>query len=137
MELPITNKTIDENGKIIYTIAHDGPRPYTDAAARTVDKIVPCICILHTSTDDSTTNHGMPVLIPENSRNPGKHVWTAQCPKCHRSTKPYRSPYQALKHWNESMTNEYFARNRVADLIEIMDEDFNDSPEAVTDRANE
>lgn len=75
----------------------------------TVEKIVPCICTQKqrnkTEWYDFSVYHGMPQLKVSDGITEHTQFWSAFCPSCKRGgCIEYKSPYFALKHWNEMQT---------------------------------
>lgn len=75
----------------------------------TVDFIIPCVCCDHPPSVDDSTGYGMPELGVCNSLVAHKQFWWVKCPVCGRGGKciQYKSPYLAIKAWNEMQVNLY------------------------------
>lgn len=70
----------------------------------TVKTIIPCVC--SDGTDNNSVFAGMPQLTVSCGWEEHRQFWSAFCPNCGRGSKldDHKSPYYALKHWNELQT---------------------------------
>ena len=79
----------------------------------TVKRIIPCVCCEHPPSVDDCSDYGMPVLTPHNGYKDNVQFWVVKCPKCGRGgCIEYKSPYLALKHWNEMQVSLYAYENK-------------------------
>lgn len=73
----------------------------------TVEHIIPCVC----SKPDGeyvSSDYGMPQLKVHGNYIKHKQFWQIYCPNCGRSgCREYKSPYLALKDWNEMQKQLY------------------------------
>lgn len=88
----------------------------------TVEHIIPCICSTRHKTDYMSTYDGMPQLKVHGNYIKHKQFWTIYCPNCGRGgIIEFKSPYLALKDWNEMQKTLYEYENKE---IFIRDRDY-------------
>lgn len=75
----------------------------------TVDFIIPCVCCEHPPSVDDSVTYGMPLIEVSSSVVPHQQFWSCRCPVCGRGGNAiqYKSPYLALKSWNEMQRHLY------------------------------
>lgn len=91
----------------------------------TVDKIIPCICTDHAPNSSDSVFYGMPELQVQNGYKAHTQFWSYRCPNCGRggTALQFKSPYLALKDWNEMQTELYAEQNRKIQIFEENDND--------------
>ena len=80
-------------------------------------KITPCICAAHEPTAGDSCYYGMPQFYVTADMND----WELQCPVCGRGGRlQFKSPYLAVKDWNEMQEQERL--RKPLEFIPIEDE---------------
>lgn len=70
-----------------------------------VPNIVPCICVDHIPGVEDSCYYGMPQLKVSVGFDTSRQFYVPFCPNCGRGgCIEYKSPYLALKGWNELMS---------------------------------
>lgn len=80
----------------------------------TVDFIIPCVCCDHPPSVDDKCTYGMPILEVTSGVLSHQQWWSCKCTSCGRggTAIQYKSPYLALKAWNEMQTHLYEYENK-------------------------